>query len=268
MPIRCGVNVSSVSDQNFEEINRLVMKCAFGAHNCLGRLCDEGVFEKDMANRLRAEGITETYTQVPVEVGHESFAKTYRLDLVVNQLVYELKVVEAFSKKHDAQAYNYAGLLDINRVNLLNFGEPSVEGKLIRTPFDRIDRRKVTVDRSHWKPVSDGCRSLADKAESCVNDWGGFLESGLYQESMIWFLGGEGKVLTKLPVMREGALLGQQSVALHSPDCGFSVTTFGKRLGTHRTQLKRLLKLLPIRAWQLINLYHETLQLITIERGD
>jgi hypothetical protein len=49
-------------------------------------LCDERVYENDVAARLRALGFTDIHTQVPVTVTHGDFSKTYFLDLVVNQM--------------------------------------------------------------------------------------------------------------------------------------------------------------------------------------
>lgn len=65
-----------------------------------------------------------------------------------------------FALEHDTQAIHYAALLAIDRVKLLNFGTAKVMGKLIGTPFARIDRRQVHFIESRWQPLSDSCERL------------------------------------------------------------------------------------------------------------
>src|SRR5262245_45619187 len=100
MPIRCPMTIRPVSDVAFDEIDRVVMGCSFASQNTLGRLCDERVYINDLAARLRAEGYTDLHTRLPLTVTHEGFSKIYRLDLVVNQMVYELKAVAGLSPEH------------------------------------------------------------------------------------------------------------------------------------------------------------------------
>lgn len=113
MPIHCPLTIGPLSDAAFAETDRVVMGCAFASQNTIGRLCDERIYENDLAARLRAEGMTEVHTQIPVTVTHLGFSKTYRLDLVVSQMVYELKVAAGFASEHEAQAIHYAALLAI-----------------------------------------------------------------------------------------------------------------------------------------------------------
>ncbi len=56
------------------------MRHAFDSQNELGRLCDEVIYQNDLAIRLVAADLGPTETQIPVEVTHGSFTKTYRLD--------------------------------------------------------------------------------------------------------------------------------------------------------------------------------------------
>ena len=81
-------------DDQFAKTDRIVMGNAFRCHNELGRLCEEKNYERDLASRLARLGFDRVLTQVPVIVRFESFERTYRLDLVVDNLIYELKTVE------------------------------------------------------------------------------------------------------------------------------------------------------------------------------
>jgi GxxExxY protein len=142
MPIHPSLHLHSVSDTEFAEIDKAVMDCAYAAYNKFGRLFDERVYENDVAARLRALGF-EVHTQAPLVVEHGSFRKTYYLDLVVNHMLYELKVVSALTLDHDSQALNYAMLQDIRLVKLLNFGEPKVRGKVLQNALEAKDRRQA-----------------------------------------------------------------------------------------------------------------------------
>ena len=266
MPIECEIPIQPVSDESFAETDRLVMRCAYAAQNHFGRLCEERVYENDVAARLRAEGLRDVFTQVPLTVSCGTFRKTYRLDLVVNQAVFELKAVDAFVPAHVAQGLHYAALLGLDRVKLVNFGAPSVQGRLLGAPFARIDRHAVSVERSRWQAASANCESLAGHAETSLREWGGFLEASIYNEALVWFSGGEAHCVRRLPVKRGGLGLGHHAVQLHADDCGFVVTALGQHLATHEKELRRLLASLPLRAWQWVNVFHQEMQLVTIAK--
>ena len=100
MPIHCPIALDPVSDTDFVNIDRLVMAASYASQNHLGRLCDERVYENDVAARLLASGSGEIHTQVPVTVTHHTFLKTYWLDLVVGQMIYELKSAELLASAH------------------------------------------------------------------------------------------------------------------------------------------------------------------------
>jgi hypothetical protein len=91
MPIHCPINVPALSADEFEKLDYRVMGHAYASQNELGRLCDECAYEADLKARLLADGFRSVQTQVPVTVTHGDFSKTYRLDLVPGDALYELK---------------------------------------------------------------------------------------------------------------------------------------------------------------------------------
>ena len=266
MPIECEIPIRPVSAESFDATDQLVMRCAYAAQNHFGRLCEERVYENDVAARLRAKGLREVFTQVPLTVSLAAFRKTHRLDLVVNQVVYELKALDGFVPAHIAQGLHYAALLGLDRVKLLNFGAPSVQGKLLGSPFATIDRHAVTVERSRWQAVSPNCAPLAGHAEACLRDWGGFLEASLYNEALVCHAGGEAHCVRRLTVTRNGMELGHHGAQMHANDCGFIVTALGQHHAAHEKELRRLLASLPLRAWQWVNIFHQQMQLVTLTR--
>jgi GxxExxY protein len=264
MPIESPMRFERVPDTVFDSIDRSVMDCAYAAQNKLGRLCDERVYENDVAARLRAQGFIDVHTQLPLTVTHRTFRKLYLIDLVVNGIVYELKVADCFVPANDVQVIHYAALLGLDRIKLVNFGAACVQGALRRCPFARIDRWRVTVNRSRWQALTEACAVLAADAEACLRDWGGFLEGRLFEEALVWFNGGQEVCVRRLPVTCDGHLLGSHQTALHAEDVGFVVTALAVGVAAHEDQLRRLLEALPIRAWQWINVHHAEMSLVTL----
>src|SRR6266550_4514568 len=131
MPIHCPLSIRSLSADEFEQRDYRVMGHSYACQNELGRLCDECVYEADLKARLLGEGFREVQTQVPVTVNHGSFSKTYHLDLIADDALYELKTKTALTGEDDAQLIHYILLLGIQRGKLLNFRTPIVQG---RTP--------------------------------------------------------------------------------------------------------------------------------------
>jgi GxxExxY protein len=181
VPVDYPIVLRPVSDADFDAIDRLVMAASYASQNHLGRLCDERVYETDVAARLTAEGFQAVLTQLPVKVSHRTFAKAYRLDLIVDSVLYEFKNTADLAPKHSTQAIHYAALTESSRVKLVNFGAARVAGHLLRIPFPRADRRQVMVVRDRWNPLSDRCESLTEHFVTLLKDWGGFLEARLYE---------------------------------------------------------------------------------------
>lgn len=266
MPITSEIPIHPVSRETFDKVDAAVMRCAYESQNHFGRLCEEEVYENDLRARLHASGFDDVHTQVELMVSHEGFHKTYRLDLVVNQVLYELKATNALTAEHEAQALNYAALLGLNRVKLINFGAPKVQGKLLGTPFGNIDRRNVQIDTSRWEPVSEKCKNLAGWFAEFVRNIGGYLDTQIYEEGIMWFCGGEDVCLRRLPVRRGSQEMGKHSCRLYSDDRAFVVTGFqpGNARTNYHRQLQSLVSALPIQVFQWINIHHLDVSLVTV----
>lgn len=265
MPIHCPIRFQPLSDAAFASIDRAVMRCCYDSQNTLGRLCDERVYESDVAARLRAEHGFEVQTQVPVTVTHDGFVRIYRLDMVVDRMVYELKTVEVFVAQHDTQAIHYAAMAGTDRVKLINFRPPKVIGRLLGSPLWRVDRRRVSVRRARWRTLSGNCADLAERMTALLGDWGAFLEAPLYEEALVHFCGGEPRCLTRLPVYRDGIELGTHRFACHADGVAFTLTALTGAAEAHELHLRRLLRCTPLRGLQWMNLDHAELQFVTME---
>ncbi len=261
MPIICKTPVANLSREEFLERDDIVMDCAYASQNKLGRLCDERVYERDLADRLKAAGMRDVLTQVPIVVTHGSFAKEYRLDLVADAAVYELKTVDQYAGAHFCQVLNYAMCLDIRFIKLLNFRPSKVDGKLRVSAVNDADRHAARIICESWMPLSPRCHLLKDHLHALVSDLGGYLEVSLYDEAL--------SVLTESPetrltVTRDDLELGTHSLRMLAEHVGFYVSGFTQSIGFQRSHLQRLFALLPLKGLHWINFNHRDITLMTL----
>ena len=265
MPITCPLFMQNLTQPEFDERDAIVMRCAYAAQNALGRLCDERVYENDLALRLSAEGFKAVHTQVPVTVTHDSFEKILRLDLIADDALYELKTVAAFAPQHDAQVLHYAMLMAVNHAKLLNFRTGRVQGRLRFNALLPPERHKLLWDDSSWRPLSPQCESLKHRVRALLEDWGGCLDCRLYEEALVHFCGVEAGCLRRVAISRSGVELGSHLVHCHGDDVFFLVTAFSGEISTQQAHIERLLALTNLRGVQWVNLNHLTAQFIALE---
>jgi GxxExxY protein len=264
MPINPSICLRDLTQAEFDERDVIVMRCAYAAQNALGRLCDERVYENDVALRLRSEGFTHVHTQVPVVVTHRTFAKEYLIDLMADDALYECKTVSSLAPPHDAQALHYAMLLSVRHTKLLNFRAAKVQGRLRFNALTDAERRRWVCDDSSWRVASDGCAALKRQFCELLMDWGAFLETRLYEEALIHFNGGESECERRVPVARDGVQLGTHPFIFHSDRVPFVVTAVQENAAAHRNHLLRLIKLTAVPAVQWINLDRHNIRFETL----
>ena len=264
MPVHCPITISRLTREQFLERDEIVMRCAYATQNRLGRLCDERVYENHLAARLRAEGMPNVRTQIPITVTHGAFSKKYRLDLVADNSVYELKTVVQLVGEHDAQVFNYAMLLDVLCIKLLNFRNPRVEGKLRFSAIDSESRHNWSLDTVEWQALCGGCEQLKGQMKEVLHDFGAFLDTSLYVEALAALCGA---YETRLQVACDGLVLGTHPVHLIADEVAFCVTAFTTSLVQQRTHVIRLLECLPLRGLHWINLNHAHVSMVTLVNG-
>ena len=266
MPITCPVTLRHLTPAEFDELDFRVMGHAFASQNELGRLCEEGVYQRDLQARLLAGGFRDVLIEVPVTLSHDDFTKTLFVDLIADNLVYELKTVLTLTGDHDAQLFTYLFLLEANRGKLLNFRPAKVEGLLRATGITHADRHRLRIDSMSWQDITSGCTKLRGLMLELLADWGGYLEFEHYQDALIHFLGGESQVVHRLPLHRSSVSLGTQRFLCHTPKIAFRMSAFTAGLDTAETQLRRLLVLTDLHAIQWINLNRSDVRMATILR--
>lgn len=271
MPISCSVKLRHLTPGEFDELDFRVMGHAFASQNDLGRLCEEGVYQRDLQARLLADGFRDVRIEVPVTLSHDDFThddftKTLSIDLIADNLVYELKTVLTLTGDHEAQLFTYLFLLEANRGKLLNFRTPKVEGLLRATGISHADRRRLCIDSTDWQDITSGCAKLRSLMLELLADWGGYLEFEHYQDALIDFFGGKSQVEHRLPLRRASVSLGTQRFLCHASKVAFRLTAFTAGLDNAEAQLRRLLALSDLHAIQWINLNRSDVRMATLLR--
>ena len=267
MPIACPIQFQQLSRDEYRKFDYAVMQHVFASHNELGRLCDEVIYQNDLKARLAAAGLGVVRTEVPLTVTHDTFRKTYYLDLVVGDTaLYELKTVAALLGEHTTQMLNYVLLLGLEVGKLVNLRPASVESKFTNSALTQPERRQLTYATSRWQPLSPACDDLRNRFTAVLADWGAFLDTALYEEALTHFCGGEARVVTRIPITRAGIELGTQRCHLLAADIAFRVTAHTDQLDRAEAQLRRFLALTPLRAIQWLNLNHRDVSLITLTK--
>ena len=266
MPIYCSTKVACLEPGEFERLDYQIMGHAYACQNELGRLCDESVYESDLKERLLRGGFQNVQTQVPVIVSHGDYSKTYYLDLVADNALYELKAASALTGEHEAQLLNYILLLGLKRGKLINFRGTKVQGQLLAAALTFEERRKITCVEERWQNITPQCTFLRRTLQDLLSDWGAYLDIGLYHEALVQFCGGTENVERNLPLRRNGSALGTQRMSLHTPEIAFRLTAFTEGQNHVESHLRKLLALTNLHAMQWINLNHSRVEFTTIRQ--
>ncbi len=261
MPIELPFPLPRLSTDEFKPLDHQVMAHVFAAHRDLGRLCDETVYQADLAERLTAAGLGPVQREFPLTASFRGFVHTYFADLIVaGRGLYELKTEQALAPAHEAQLLNYLLLANAARGKLVNFRPSSVESRFVNAPLDSAERNRFTVH-------SDGHDPFFTLVAELVADWGTGLETALYTRALTHLCGGEAEVIRLLPMSRGPAQLGNQRFHLAASDTAFVLTARPTIDATHRTHLQRLLRASPLTRLLWCNLALHDLTFTTVIRS-
>ena len=121
-----------------EELNQLgreILDAAINVHRALGPGLLESAYHLALKRELYLKGI-KSNSKVPVELTYkdESLGKAYQIDMLVeDEIVIEIKAVEAMLPIFHSQLITYLKLADKNLGYLINFNVP-----LLKEGFKRI----------------------------------------------------------------------------------------------------------------------------------
>ena len=266
MPVICPLRLARITEAEFKELDYAVMKHAFACHNELGRLCDEVVYENDLAARLCAAGLA-VQSQVPLHVTHRDFRRTYYLDAVVNERsLLELKAATMLLNEHERQTLHYLFLLGGPFGKLINFGAASVEHQTVNAVVSPERQRHYELQTDRWKRNSPRAELLLVTLVDLFHEFGVFLEMPFYESALTHFLGGEAAVLRRVILKRDGLPLGPQLLHHLDDDTGFKLTAFPHQSKPGEGNIRRLFALTPWRFLHWINFNRHHIELVTLEK--
>ena len=265
MPVEVAAPVRRLSDREFDHIDEEVMGHAYDLHNGFGKLCDERVYENEIAFRVLQSGLASALTQVGVTVTHRNFRKDYYLDLLVEQgAIIELKKVKALTDEHKNQLLNYLLLCGLKHGKLVNMGGTSVEGKRVFTPLTPEARRKFNVIDGAWSPRSRRAEWLKRAMLDLLEDWGAFLSVSLYLEAICLFLGGPEKTVRKVEFFVGSRVVARQNLHMLDKKTAFVLSALTRKRSTYEEHLLRLLRHTRLDAIQWINMRHHDIHFKTL----
>jgi GxxExxY protein len=117
-----------------QEVSRLIITAALKVHSSLGPGLLESAYEACLAHELRKTG-SEVQTQLVLPVVYDGVTLDigYRIDLLVDdQVVVEVKAIEALLPIHQAQIISYLRLSKRSLGLLINFHVPRLKDGIKR----------------------------------------------------------------------------------------------------------------------------------------
>ena len=140
-----------VSLFQYKDLVYQIIGAAMAVHSELGYGLLEPVYQECMQLELKLRGIDSVREQeISIYYKNQLLEKKYKMDLVVGDVVVEMKSVSELITAHRAQLCNYLRLTQKPIGILLNFGEESLVGE--RWAYDKETNRCYVVDRN-MQPV-------------------------------------------------------------------------------------------------------------------
>ena len=128
-----------------------IIGAAMNVHDELSWGLLEPVYNEALHLELLDNNIAnEREKHLPCYYKHHQLEKFYQMDLVVDDVVVELKSVEELSSAHRAQLFNYLRLTRKPIGLLINFGQPSLQGE--RYGYDEETNECILLNKD-MKPV-------------------------------------------------------------------------------------------------------------------
>jgi GxxExxY protein len=138
---------------SYSDIVYRIIGAAMEVHKKLNWGLLEPVYQEALHLELLDRGIpNEREKTIDIYYKHHHLEKKYKMDIVVDDVIIELKSVTRINAKHRAQLCNYLRLTRKPVGLLINYGEEQLIGE--RWALDKETNRCFLVDRD-MKPVED-----------------------------------------------------------------------------------------------------------------
>lgn len=124
-----------------------IIGAAMNVHSALGWGLLEPIYRESLCLELKSMGIdSEPEKCLRCYYKGQMLEKYYKMDLVVGNVVVELKSVSELASAHRAQLFNYLRLTRMPIGLLINFGQRSLQGE--RYGYDELTNECVLLDRN------------------------------------------------------------------------------------------------------------------------
>jgi GxxExxY protein len=267
MPIKPGVLIKPVSEDEFYSLDQKIMGSVFSMHKDLGRFCDEKIYQDELAFRCKTVGIDTVLTEVPIHLSYRDFVKVYYIDLLVNNAVmYELKAVKALTGEHQKQALNYLLLMGMQHGKLVNMRPQSVQHRFVSTRLTSEKRFNFTIDDQEWKDLDEDSIWLKQLIMDLLLAWGAFLDINLFYDAVIHFRGGEQRVVKRIELVNDSRILGSQRAHVLNLGIVFKISAITRGQSFYEQHLRKFLRHTSLKAIQWINFNHAKIEFITISK--
>lgn len=267
MPIEVKSNIKILEQQEFHALAAKLLGIVFDVHNEFGRFLDEKLYKAEIAARWIAAGLGSAEREVQINVSHQSFRKTYLMDLLFNNgLVLEAKAAETLVASHRMQGLNYLMLGGMKHALLVNFRPERVEHEYLSTTLTPSERRRFAFVDKDWRMVNDASRQLRETLNDLLEDWGAFLDMVLYRDALTSFLGGAERVMGNVPVYSGERCIGEQPVHYLTHETVFALTALTRNRAAMEDHQRRFLKHTPLKHIQWINFNHHDIEFTTLSK--
>lgn len=261
MPISVDAHVCRLSQDEFGKIAFDVMGHAFDIHRELGRFFDEAIYHAELAHRC-----PDARSKATITIAFEDFRKQYCIDLLVGGgAVFELKTVEVFHDRHRSQLLNYLLLLDLGHGKLVNFRTAEVRHEFVNTTLTRSDRTTFSIDHTRWQPCDSSSAGLKQRLIAFLNDVGTGLDLELYQDAVMYWLGGPTCAFRAVEVKSGGQPIGKQDLLCTPDGVGIKLTAIKPNAQrAFEEHYRRFLRHTALEALHWINITRQTVTFKTL----
>ena len=115
--------------KELNELSSIIVDSAFNVHKEMGAGLLESIYELCLINELKSRRIdVKSQSSIPLLYKGVNLSKKFRIDILVeNEIIIEIKAVEAILPVHKAQIISYLKLADKRLGFLINFNVPLIK---------------------------------------------------------------------------------------------------------------------------------------------
>ncbi len=250
MPIYSIHPVIQISQAEFAELAYDVMRTVFAIRNGFGKLFDEKVYKRELASCRN-----DVENEFPIIVAHGDYRTTKFLDTLVARCgPFEFKSVDVLTPRHVGQLYNYLLMLEVSHGKLVNFGSDVIEHPFVNCTSRLIQRQQFKVCTADWDNRLPRSADVLEFMVELIRDWGVGLQVSMYESALTHYLGGEAKVLRKIPVFGRRQQLCDHTFRTTSEGVAIQLTALDLERSAYEIHLRSMLEHTSLRAVKWINI--------------